>query len=77
MQVYPYAISSRTVLPTHVAPAFNGAVIAGAVDVAAEWVRAQSGFPKPVTYPFTSNLISKFYFTIMRYTSPEKSLHIA
>lgn len=73
MQVYPYAISSRTVLPTHVAPALNRAVIAGAVDVAAECVRAQSGFPKPVTYPSTSNLISKFQFTVIRNTFPAKN----
>ena len=52
----PYAISSMTVLPIHVAPALKSDKTAGAVDVAAGWVLAQSGFPNPVTYPSTSYL---------------------
>lgn len=47
------------VLPTPVAPALRRSKTTGAVDVEAEWVLAQSGFPNPVTYPFTSNLIPK------------------
>uniref|UniRef100_A0A2P2MRP1 Uncharacterized protein MANES_09G165600 n=1 Tax=Rhizophora mucronata TaxID=61149 RepID=A0A2P2MRP1_RHIMU len=53
---HQYAISSITVLPTHIAPPLNTARTAGAVDVAAEWVPAQSGLPKPVTRPSMSNI---------------------
>lgn len=45
-----------TVLPTEVAPALKRAKTVGAVDVAAEWVFAQSGLPNPVTYPSISYL---------------------
>lgn len=48
-----------TVLPTHVAPPLKIAKTAGAVEVAAEWVLAQSGLPNPVTNPSTSKLIPK------------------
>lgn len=52
------------VLPTKVAPAPRIAETAGAVDAAGAWVRAQSGLPKPVTYPSISNLkhLNKFNF---------------
>lgn len=51
-----YAISSMTVLPTHVAPASRTASTTGAVKVAAVCVLAQSGFPNPVAQPVMSNL---------------------
>uniref|UniRef100_A0A2P2MRP3 Uncharacterized protein n=1 Tax=Rhizophora mucronata TaxID=61149 RepID=A0A2P2MRP3_RHIMU len=43
VSIMQYAISSITVLPTQMAPPLNTARTAGAVDVAAEWVLAQSG----------------------------------
>ena len=48
-----------TAFPIQVAPPLNKATTAGAVDVAAEWVLFQSGFPNPVMCPSTSNLFPK------------------
>jgi len=77
-----YAISSMIVLPIDVAPPLNTAKTAGAVDVAAEWVLAQSGFPNPVTCPSTSNLLPKIQDKIStancrEYMSLQKHTHWA
>jgi len=59
-----------TVLPTQVAPAPSRAKTVGAVEVATGCVLAQSGFPKPVTYPSTSNLFhtnTSFKFNLQKH----------
>lgn len=45
------------VIPKEVAPASKRDETTGAVEVAAECVLNQSGFPKPVTRPSTSKLV--------------------
>lgn len=59
MGSYVKAMSSMTVLPTHVAPPSMRVETKVEVCNAASWVLAQSGLPNPVTYPSISNLDAK------------------